>query len=77
MREAVNNGTWDGKNRYTGGDFNYNEAMKERESSELYLEIRNLMMMIIIPKRIHKKDSEQAAYLRASIVRVSLLFEDF
>ena len=48
--------------------------MKESESSKLYLEIRNLMMMIIIPKRIHKKDSEQGAYLRSSIVRVSLVY---
>ena len=68
MREAVNNGTWTGYNRY----FDYDKEKKERESSELYLEIRNLMMMIIIPKRIHKKDPEQGAYLRASIVRVSL-----
>ena len=71
MKEAVNNGTW------TGGSslnkFDYNKEMQIRESSELYLEIRNLMMMIIIPKRIHKKDSEQGAYLRASIVRVSLV----
>ena len=74
MKEAVNNGTWTGKWIDEDEDeFDYNREMKERESSELYLEIRNLMMMIIIPKRIHKKDAEQGAYLRASIVRVSLI----
>ena len=70
MKEAVHNGTWTG---YYADKFDYNKAMDERESSEFYLEIRNLMMMIIIPKRIHKKDPEQGAYLRAAIVRVSLV----
>ena len=77
MREAVNNGIWPGKGEDGYGretKFDYNKEMKGRESSELYLEIRNLMMMIIIPKRIHKKDPEQGAYLRASIVRVSLFY---
>ena len=76
MDEAVDNGTWTGKGKDWKGDewtFDYNKEMKERESSEFYLEIRNLMMMIIIPKRIHKKDAEQGAYLKASIVRVSLI----
>ena len=79
MKEAVNNGTWDGKGKISlvlydyQGIFDYNKEMKKRESNEFYLEIRNLMMMIIIPKRIHKKDSKQGAYLRASIVRVSLV----
>ena len=77
MNQAVNNGTWTGKGM-TGGpmigdQFDYNKEMQERESSDLYLEIRNLMMMLIIPKRIHKKDSKQGAYLKASIVRVSLV----
>ena len=77
MEEAVNNGTWTGNSKESCmtwiDDFDYNDAMKERESSDLFLEIRNLMMMIIVPKRIHKKDSKQSAYLRASIVRVSLV----
>ena len=71
MEEAVNNGTWTDDD---ADKFDYNEEMEVRESSEFYLEIRNLMMMIIIPKRIHKKDPEQGAYLRASIVRVSLFY---
>ena len=76
MRDAVDNGTWTGKGKEFGREweFDYNFEMKKRVSSEFYLEIRNLMMMIIIPKRIHKKDTEQQAYLRASIVRVSLFY---
>ena len=72
MKEALNSKSSDGSGTLSNSDvFDYDKEMKRRESSELYLEIRNLMMMIIIPKRIDKKDEEQKAYLRASIVRVS------
>ena len=69
MNQAKLNGTWTDN---FADNFDYNKEMRESESSDQYLEIRNLMMMIIIPKRIHVKDKGQGAYLKASIVRVSL-----
>ena len=68
MREAEQNGTWKPP---SGQPFDYKADMTQRESSDSFLEMRNLLMMLVIPKRIHKKDAEQAAYLRAAIVRVS------
>ena len=66
MKEAQQNGTWIPAVR-----FDYNAKMYIRESSDSFVEMRNLLMMLVIPKRIHKKDKEQVAYLRAAIVRVS------
>ena len=54
------------------GPFDYNKEKTQTESSNAFLEMRNLLMMLVVPKRIHKKDCEQAAYLRATIVRVSI-----
>ena len=33
--------------------------------------IRNLIAMILVPKKMHESDSSQAAYLRAAVSRVS------
>ena len=68
MDETDKNGTW----RIPGrSKFDYQSELTELESSSTFLEIRNLMLMIIIPKKIHIKDSEQSAYVRAAFVRVS------
>ena len=34
-------------------------------------DIRNLIAMILLPKKLHKNDKSQAAYLRAAVSRVS------
>ena len=75
MRDAEQNGTWK-PTQYKYGrsvsvQFDYKAEMTQRESSDTFLEMRNLLMMLVIPKRVDKKDKEQAAYLRAAIVRVS------
>ena len=76
MKEAEQNGTWKPTNEYGNTvQFDYNAEMAQRISSDSFVEIRNLLMMLVIPKRIHKKDNEQAAYLRACIVRVSPLYD--
>ena len=69
IEQAIKNGLWDGKHRK--GDFDFNAEMSIRESSSTFLEIRNLLLMMVLPKRIHAKDNLQSAYLRAAIVRVS------
>ena len=72
MDEAKNNGKWNAQPMYYNGPvFNYRSELTELESSSTFLEIRNLMLMIIIPKKIHIKDSKQSAYVRAAFVRVS------
>ena len=49
----------------------YIEVKKYLELSQTFLELRCLMMMLVVPKRIHKKDHHQAAFLSATISRVS------
>ena len=39
--------------------------------------IRNLIAMILVPKKMHKNDESQAAYLRAAVSRVSATLELF
>ena len=40
-------------------------------NEENHRKIRNLIAMILVPKKIHKDDSSQAAFLRAAVSRVS------
>ena len=40
-------------------------------SDENHDKIRNLIAMILVPKKLHTNDDSQAAYLRAAISRVS------
>ena len=68
MEQARINGTWKG---YCARQFDYKSEMSIHESSDTFLEIRNLLLMMVLPKRIHKKDNLQSAYLRAAIARVS------
>ena len=39
--------------------------------AETHQQIRNLIAMILLPKKLHKNDDSQAAYLRAAVSRVS------
>ena len=72
MKEAAKNETW--KIFSMWGDpinWNYEDEMSIRESSDTFLEIRNLLLMMVLPKRIHRKDNLQSGFLRAAISRVS------
>ena len=40
-------------------------------SEENHKKIRNLIAMILLPKKLHENDVTQAAYLRAAVSRVS------
>ena len=40
-------------------------------SDESHYKIRNLIAMILLPKKLHGYDESQAAYLRAAVSRVS------
>ena len=37
---------------------------------EIHEKIRNLIAMVLLPKKLHKNDESQAAFLRAAISRV-------
>ena len=52
-----------------------NEEMKKKcmdyiNSEWVHIEIRNLVMMILLPKKLHVDGQHQAAFLRAAISRV-------
>ena len=70
MEQARASGAWNAQHASYEQAFNFNSEMALRESTETFLEIRNLMLMTVIPKRIHVKDHLQSAYLKAAIVRV-------
>ena len=72
MEEAKNNGTWKG---YWAYKFDFNSELASNESSEMFLEIRNLLMLTIIPKKMDKKDYRQSAYLKAAVSRVKINFQ--
>ena len=40
-------------------------------SNKMFVELRNLMLMSICPKKLDAAESEQSAYLRAAISRVN------
>lgn len=42
-------------------------------SERTHVEIRNLTMMILLPRKLHIDDESQAAFLRAAVSRVSVL----
>ena len=56
---------------YTFDQQMYVEVVNYLQSNDVFLEIRCLMLMLVLPKRINKKDCYQAAYLRAAISRVT------
>ena len=41
------------------------------DDGEVHVELRNLIMMILLPKKLHIDDNFQAAFLRAAVSRVS------
>ena len=69
IEQAKINGTW--SDCWGDKKFDFKKEMSIRESSDTFLEIRNLLLMMVLPKRINQKDSLQSAYLRAAIARVS------
>ena len=80
MEEAKNNGLWKGSGEDALGNkwkFDLDSELARTESSEMFLEIRNLLMMTIIPKKMAKKDNLQSAYLKAAISRVNHNFKIF
>ena len=74
MEEAKNNGTWN-TGMFGSGKFDLNSELALTESSKIFLEIRNLLMMTIIPKKMDKKDNRQSAYLKAAVSRVKVNFK--
>ena len=51
---------------------NYQRALDIVNGDEFFLEVRNLLMMLIIPKKIHLKDKDQAAFVHATFARVNI-----
>ena len=48
-------------------------AMEYVFSDETHFKTRNLIAMILLPKKLHVYDDSQAAYLRAAVSRVSYI----
>ena len=47
------------------------KLLGEISSERVHVELRNLIMMILLPKKLHVDDNSQAAFLRAAVSRVS------
>ena len=47
------------------------ELLKKISEEKVHVELRNLIMMILLPKKLHIDDNSQAAFLRAAVSRVS------
>jgi len=67
MEEAKKNGSWTSKG---ADEFDFNFEIASTESSEMFLEIRNLLMLTIVPKQMTMDDDQQSAYLKAAVSRV-------
>ena len=48
------------------------KCVKFINKPDVHRKIRNLIAMILVPKKLHVNDDSQAAYLRAAVSRVSL-----
>ena len=48
-----------------------NELIDYLNSERVHVELRNLILMILLPKKLHVDDQSQAAFLRAAVSRVS------
>ena len=48
------------------------KCLEDITSDKTHQEIRNLIAMILVPKKLHRNDDYQAAYLKAAVSRVSL-----
>ena len=47
-------------------------CLKLITSEKVHVEIQNLAMMILLPRKLHMDDETQSAFLRAAISRVLL-----
>ena len=47
------------------------ECLKEIADPVNHMIIRDLIAMILLPKKLHENDESQAAYLKAAVSRVS------
>ena len=63
-----------GRFPYNFGYSIFQSQKKLTLSNKMFLELRNLMLMSICPKKLDAAESEQAAYLRAGISRVNYFF---
>ena len=70
MQEAKRNGTWN-TGKYGSDKFRIATECLLTESPSLFLEIRNLLMLTIVPKKMTVKDDLQSAYLKAAVSRVN------
>ena len=50
-----------------------NQCLEYINKENVHKQIRNLVMMILLPKRLHFDGAHQAAFLRAAVSRVSKL----
>ena len=48
-----------------------NKLLDYINEEKVHVELRNLILMILLPKKLHVDDSSQAAFLRAAVSRVS------
>ena len=46
------------------------ELVKYITEEKVHIELRNLLMMVLVPKTLHEDGPRQAAYLRATVSRV-------
>ena len=52
-------------------EFQKEKCLNYITEDENHQKIRNLIAMILLPKKLHKNDESQAAYLKAAVSRVS------
>ena len=55
-------------------DFDYSIFQSEEKltlSNKMFVELRNLMLMSVIPQKLDAAENEQGAYLRATVSRVN------
>ena len=48
--------------------------LKHLLEEEFHVELRNLIMYVLLPKKLHIDDSSQSAFLRAAVSRVSTFY---
>ena len=54
-------------------EYRKDKCLQFIRSDENHMKIRNLIAMILLPKRLHVNDESQAAFLRAAVSRVSYI----
>ena len=65
------NQTIDRRGRPVSAEDQMNKLLEYISEEKVHVELRNLIMMILLPKKLHVDDSSQAAFLRAAVSRVS------